>query len=321
MAKVVDNSSIVRDKGDWSPEAKDNLLNSLCSDEVIASISDESLRKKLIDYMAHTKELKAKEEPNEKSKRKAAFISRYRFKEFSIRDLYPFNCFRKSYQRTILVYGDADGREYLCNRVFTDERKYEDNYDEGERKEIDLCRDEAIKEIVGGAEIPTGFISRKEFEENMIGPMLRVDGRILSIPREERFKLLVTYVKEWKDYLGYTQGNETQIGCIDLLTGFGGYPAGRKLSDMKESIKCEVAATTCRDLKRANLAYNFFFLDEYSFYPMSCEEVPDEWRNGCRGNMIAGVETHDFKYWRDRLLEKHGFKNIDFSFADKEETL
>lgn len=317
----------MKEKTNWTSEDKINLLDSLNLAEIVSVIKDENLRKKFSEYMMYKDELKAKEIEKEqfKAKREKLIELSNRFQVFSIKELYPFNCCRSSYHTKVIVYSSADGEEYVSKKIFTADKCIDDryvSYDHKKRdKEIEAVREKAISEIENGNAVPEGFLSKNDFEEIVIGPILKVDGKILSIPRGERFKLMVVYCKEFTGAFGYKEGDETKIGCIDLLTGFGGYPSGRLLSNMKESIQEEIKVRTFKELRRANLEFNFFFLDKYNFVPMSCEDVPDHWQNCCRGNMITGLETHGFKWWREKLLEKYGFRNIDFTFADTEELI
>ena len=249
----------MKERTNWTSQDTNNLLASLCKEDIISSIRDESLKQRLLDYCSQLKDAEATETALARANEEKIKIANYHemFQNFSINELYPFNCFFFK-RRKVLVFANHDGKEYVFSRVFGEEdRELAGYYGSLELdSQIQEVKEESVSHLCDGIDIPEGFISREEFEESVIGPMLKVDGRILSIPREDRFKLIVTYTTPFTSSLGYPNGDNTSIGCIDLLTGFGGYPGGRLLPQMKESIIEEVNAKTFQELNKANREYH-----------------------------------------------------------------
>lgn len=209
-----------------------------------------------------------------------------RFSVYTLRSVYPFGAFIHS-ERAFLV---SSGK-YLW-RVFENEENAEMFLED-----VDRGRDPGN----------LSFLAKGEFEENVVGPMLGIDGRILSsVPRDERYVLTLHHSERL---------DETLVGSVDLLTGYGCYFSGRSVAELKRDVSNAVSAESLVDIKMANAKFDFFDIRNDCFVVKRLEEFPEEWRSFNPGKVFSGEERR-FGWWREDLLRRHGFSGTDFSGAD-----
>lgn len=220
--------------------------------------------------------------------RPRVFSSRFSVNTF--RSQYPFGRFVHS-NKTFLASQGGD-QNYLW-KVFEDEKEAEAFLEKIDRGKS-----------LGGIRI----LTREQFEIHVVGPMLGIDGRILSsIPKDERYVFTLHYSE---------QRDETLVGIVDLLTGYGCYFAGRTVGDMKKDIQASVSAESLGEVRAANAKFDFFDIRHDRFVVRKMSDFPQAWRNINQGNVIRGEDEHWFRWWREELLKRHGFSGIDFSGAD-----
>lgn len=230
-----------------------------------------------------------------------------RYETIHAHKLYPFRMLRcQSY--FIILKKQPDG-SYLYGSAFA--RKKEGYYFSQDYEKI---KNETLDEVVSHCR----FLSKEDFEKLVLGPLLGIPGEIFStIPKEERFKVVAHYEKPWTDRMGYREGNETRLGNVDLLTGGGCYFGGQVAESLKKDVDDILAAKTIEETTRALGEFSFFYKRPNETFVL-LDEIPPRWHNVNNGKLIDDSKERDFAHWRAELLKKYGFKNVDFSKADKE---
>lgn len=224
----------------------------------------------------------------------------------AVHALYPFCYFRLVRKGCVLVKKTLDGECLFADNIdFISRAPYF----------LDDNNEETLAKMVARSK----FLSKEEFEKKIIGPEIGIPGEIFAaIPREERFKITAHYEKPRVEQCGIIttkHGDVTRLANVDLLTGGGTYNSGEQKSNLQKDVEAAIKAKTFEELVLANQSFNFFYKSKTEqFVPI--DDVPLHWMNVNDGNQIEGMEEHTLDYWREQLLKKYGFDNVDFSKAD-----
>lgn len=230
------------------------------------------------------------------------------FKLINAGNLYSFRGIRYS-KKNIIVREKPDGTTLFANRfheAIVDIRGSLPSSDE-------QTETESIEAKAGRS----SFITKEEFEKNVLGPFLGIPGEIFSvIPFAERFKITAHYEPEWIDRDGFRNGGETKLAHVDLLTSGGMYNAGCVVATLIQEVHKARVAKALEEQMFALQNFNFFYKSLKETFVLM-DDVPSGWKNFNHGNLLKGQEEHTLDYWRAELLKKYGFENVDFSKADK----
>lgn len=228
-------------------------------------------------------------------------------------DLYPFRMLRC--KSLFIVVKHMDDGSCLFGDTFARKKDgyyFSDSYEE--------TKNESFADVVEKCR----FLTREEFEKKVMGPLLGIPGEIFStIPKEERFRVVAHYDKPWRReiYDGYfsSEGDETKMAHVDLLTGGGTYFGGILYRDIKEDVCNVLSAKTLKAEMLAMGEFSFFYKDAGETFVLM-DGIPEGLENTNRGKLIDDTEERNLSHWRGKLLEKYGFNGVDFSKADVQST-